>query len=106
MVILSKERGVETIKTKCYDMNESELKDLYELENKTAWKSINRAIHLAGYSPTDIFHWSRWGRVDVDSFTVPLHTPDDRHLPVIRAVQRAVTGVWKTLGIPTGHMSP
>ena len=38
----------------------------------------------------------------IDSFTVPLHSP------AVRAVQPlgTVTGVWKPVGIPTGHMSP
>ena len=38
----------------------------------------------------------------IDSFTVPLHSP------AVRAVQPlgTVTGVWKPVGIPTGHMRP
>ena len=49
-------------------------------------------------------HWWEQG---IDSFTLPLHSPNDMHLPAVRAVQRDYH--WdlkkKTLGIPTGHMS-
>ena len=38
----------------------------------------------------------------VDSFTVPLHSPNGRQLQC----KGTVTGVWKTVGIPTGHVSP
>ena len=34
------------------------------------------------------------------------HSPLAQHLPAIRAVQGDVTGVWKTVGIPTGHVNP
>ena len=35
----------------------------------------------------------------VDSFTVPLHSPDSRQ-------KETVSGVWKTVEIPTGHVIP
>ena len=44
----------------------------------------------------------------VDPFTVSLHNPNGRHLPTVRAVQGlkgTVNGLWKTVEIPTGHMS-
>ena len=45
-------------------------------------------------------------RSRTDSFTVPffaLHSPNC--LPLGQC-KRTVTGVWKTVGIPTGHVSP
>ena len=47
--------------------------------------------------------------VHVDFFKVPLHSPNGRHFPAVRAVQitkGTVTGVSKTVGIPTGHVTP
>ena len=42
----------------------------------------------------------------VDSFTVSLHSPNSRHLPAVRAVQRDCQWPLKTMEIPTSHVSP
>ena len=47
----------------------------------------------------------------LDYFTVPLHSPNGRHLPAIMAVRGdcqspGVRGVCQTVGIPTSHFSP
>ena len=39
----------------------------------------------------------------IDSFTVPLHSPNGRHLPAVRTVQR---DCLKTVGISTSHVNP
>ena len=48
--------------------------------------------------------------VCLDSFTVSLHSRNDRRLPAVGLCngqgKGAVIGLWKTVDIPTGHMSP
>ena len=39
----------------------------------------------------------------MDCFIVPLHSATGKQLPVLRAVQRTVSGLWKTVQIPTIH---
>ena len=40
------------------------------------------------FSQTDISIYRHCVDIAIDSVTVPLHSPNDRHLPVVRAVQR------------------
>ena len=42
----------------------------------------------------------------LDCFTVSLHNPNGRRLLVIRAVQGTVSGLWKMVEIPIGHVWP
>ena len=43
---------------------------------------------------------------ELDSFTFPLHIPNGRHLPAVGLCKGTVPGVWKSVGIPTGHVNP
>ena len=42
----------------------------------------------------------------VDSFTVPLRSPNGRHCLPLGLCKGAVTGIWKTVRIPTDPVSP
>ena len=56
-------------------------------------------------------HVTCWGetwhgliiKLGVDSFTVPLHSPNGLPLGLCEGT---ASGVWKTVGIPSGHVSP
>ena len=45
-------------------------------------------------------------RAALDSFTVFLHSPNNRHLPAIRAAEGTISGLWKRAEIAIGHVSP
>ena len=47
-----------------------------------------------------------WSGSHVDSFTVSLHSPNGRHLPAVTAVQGGCQWPFKTVIIPTAHVSP
>ena len=49
--------------------------------------------------------WCSYSHTDLDFFTVPLHSPNGRQL-LLGHCKGTVAGVWKTVGIPTGHMCP
>ena len=46
----------------------------------------------------------------INSFTVSLHSPNDRqvagNLPAVRAVQGTISSFWKLMGILTGPHAP
>ena len=60
------------------------------------YEHIHTVLGIVAFSPKSIL-------IEVDSFTVPLHSPNSRQLGQGKGT---VTGVWKTVGIPTGHVSP
>ena len=67
--------------------------------------ALANMLLLWGTDGTRLFHSPLWGTIGQDCFTVPLHSPNGRHLPAVRVCKGTVSSLWKLVEISISHVS-